>query len=157
MKQLITATSILTGTLTASSLSIGGGIFNIVKGTKHPLLQCEYASDGPIYTRPFLILRPILGGFITTKASFFGYGGLQFDLPVTDSLHLMPSFAPGVYLQGNGKDMGFPLEFRSAIDIRYKISNLSGLGGQFYHISNGTLGDTNPGTECLIFYYSFDL
>jgi hypothetical protein len=51
---------------------------------------------------------PITGAFITSKNAFYIYTGVQAEYRF-GSLVITPSFAPGYYGEGNGKDLGYPL------------------------------------------------
>ena len=66
---------------------------------------------------------------------------------------LSPSFGPGYYDQGNGKDLGHELEFKSQIDLGLNIGKSSNLSFGYSHLSNASLGDKNPGANS----YSFSL
>ena len=70
---------------------------------------------------------------------------------------MLPSFAAGLYEDGDGKDLGHTVEFRSAIDLAYRFDNRSRLGLSFYHLSNAHLADSNQGTEVLSLIYSVPL
>ena len=59
---------------------------------------------------------PITGGFITDKDSIFIYTGIQIQYKI-GPLKITPSFAPGYYEKGDGKDLGMALEFQSKIKI----------------------------------------
>ena len=48
--------------------------------------------------------------------------------------------------RGDSKDLGYNLEFRSQIEFSYKLKS-SRIGFNLNHISNASIGDTNPGTE----------
>ena len=63
-------------------------------------------------------------------------------------------FAPTIYYRGTGVDLGFPLEFRSSVELAYRFDDRSRLGAQIYHLSNASLGWQNPGTEVLMLSYS---
>jgi hypothetical protein len=63
---------------------------------------------------------------------------------------LRPSFAPGYYNMGSGKDLGSALEFRSGLEVGFCFSNGTRLGVEFNHISNGGLADHNPGANSLM-------
>ena len=54
------------------------------------------------------------------------------------SLEITPSFAPGYYGAGNGKDLGYPLEFKTEIQMSYDLSNTTHLGMSYNHISNAS-------------------
>lgn len=60
-------------------------------------------------------------------------------------LHLMP----GVYTQGSGPDLGYPLEFRSGAEIGYQTKNGVRVGLSYDHRSNGDISSVNPGLETL--------
>jgi hypothetical protein len=64
-----------------------------------------------------------------------------------------PSFAPGLYTQGDGKDLGHVLEFKTELQASYSISEGSSFGVSYNHISNASLGDKNPGANSYMFNY----
>lgn len=138
-------------------LHIGVGVFNIVRNTKATNFQIEYRSDFPFYQNSFLFFRPLVGAMGTTQGSGYIYGGIAFDIFLSQRVVFTPSFAPGIYWKGKGMDLGFPLEFRSAAELAYRFQNKSRFGAMFYHLSNASIGSKNPGTECLVFFYSIPL
>ncbi len=91
-------------------------------------------------------LSPITGGFITEKSAFYFYTGAQaeYDLGL---FTLTPSFAPGYYNSGNGKDLGSALEFKSEVQMTLNLSDSTEFGMSYNHISNASLGDKNPGAD----------
>ena len=62
-------------------------------------------------------------------------------------VNIIPSFTPGYYDAGNGKDLGMALEFKSQIKLSFKIFNDSKIGYSYSHISNNDWGDRNPGVD----------
>ena len=91
-------------------------------------------------------LSPITGGFFTEKSAFYLYSGVQAEYEL-GSLTITPSFAPGYYNYGSGKDLGYPLEFKSEIQMSFNLSDSSYLGMSYNHISNASLGTKNPGAN----------
>ena len=91
-------------------------------------------------------LSPITGGFFTEKSAFYLYSGVQAEYEL-GSLTITPSFAPGYYNYGSGKDLGYPLEFKSEIQMSFNLSDNSYLGMSYNHISNASLGTKNPGAN----------
>ena len=91
-------------------------------------------------------LSPITGGFLTEKNAFYLYTGAQaeFDL---GAFTITPSFAPGYYNSGNGKDLGSALEFKSEVQMSLNLSDSTEFGMSYNHISNASLGDKNPGAN----------
>ena len=60
-------------------------------------------------------------------------------------VNILPSFAPGYYEAGDGKDLGSVLEFRSEIKFDINIFKNSKIGYSYNHISNNDWGERNPG------------
>ncbi|MCC7049307.1 MAG: porin family protein, partial [Alphaproteobacteria bacterium] len=55
------------------------------------------------------------------------------------------SFSPGFYLQGNGRDLGYLVEFRSSAELAYRFDDYSRLSLGIAHLSNASLGGEGPG------------
>jgi hypothetical protein len=91
-------------------------------------------------------LSPISGGFLTEKSAFYLYSGVQAEYEL-GFLTITPSFAPGYYNYGNGKDLGYPLEFKSEVQMSFNLSDSSHLGMSYNHISNASFGTKNPGAN----------
>jgi len=91
-------------------------------------------------------LSPITGGFLTENNAFYLYTGAQaeYDLGL---FTITPSFAPGYYNSGDGKDLGSALEFKSEIQMSLNLSDNTEFGMSYNHISNASLGDKNPGAN----------
>ena len=91
-------------------------------------------------------LSPITGGFLTENNAFYFYTGAQteYDLGL---FTITPSFAPGYYNSGDGKDLGHVLEFKSEIQVSLNLSDSTEFGMSYNHISNASLGDKNPGAN----------
>ena len=78
------------------------------------------------------------------------YTGVQAHYKL-GALNLTPSFAPGYYNEGDGKDLGHALEFKSEVELYYDLSQDSYLGLSWNHISNADIGDKNPGADSILF------
>ena len=98
-------------------------------------------------------LSPITGGFITENSAAYVYTGVEWNVDMGGGFNFTPSFAPGLYSQGDGKDLGHVLEFKSEIQASYNISKNSSFGVSYNHISNASIGDKNPGANS----YEFNL
>ena len=135
-----------------SSIAIGAGVFEIRREQyRTGQFHVEYKSSFPMWK-----FSPMAGIMMTFKGSVYTYAGILFDIS-SKHFFLTPSFCPGYYYKGKGRDLGYPLEFRSSIEVGYKFNDLSRLGVQFYHISNASLGKRNPGEESLVLSYSFPI
>ena len=91
-------------------------------------------------------LSPITGGFLTENNAFYLYTGAQAEYNL-GLFTITPSFAPGYYNSGDGKDLGSALEFKSEIQMSLNLSNSTEFGMSYNHISNASLGDKNPGAN----------
>ena len=97
-------------------------------------------------------LSPITGALITADAASYLYTGVQaqYNLGV---LNITPSFTPGLYFEGDGKDLGHLIEFKSELQFSLDLSKNSELGFSYNHISNASLGDKNPGANSYMFNF----
>jgi len=91
-------------------------------------------------------LSPITGGFITENSAVYVYSGVEWNFDL-GGINFTPSFAPGLYEKGDGKDLGHTLEFKTEVQLSYNISNDTSFGMSYNHISNASLGDKNPGAN----------
>ena len=89
---------------------------------------------------------PLTGAFMTGNESMYLYSGIQAEYNL-GFLNVIPSFAPGYYDSGNGKDLGSALEFKSEIKFDINIFENSTIGYSYNHISNNDWGDINPGAN----------
>ena len=97
-------------------------------------------------------LSPITGAMITADNATYMYTGVQAQYKL-GSLNFTPSFTPGYYEQGNGKDLGHILEFKSEVQLSFDIFKESELGLSYNHLSNASLGDKNPGANSYMFNF----
>ena len=97
-------------------------------------------------------ISPITGGFITENSAVYIYTGFEWNVDM-GALTFTPSFAPGIYHKGDGKDLGHVLEFKSELQLSYELSKSSSLGMSYNHVSNASLGDKNPGANSYMFNF----
>jgi len=102
-------------------------------------------------------LFPLAGFMVTSKGATYFYAGFGIDIPFGKHFALTPTIAAGIYSKGNGKNLHYPLEFRSAIEAAYIFDSQVRIGIQLSHISNASLGKRNPGAEMLTLDFSFPL
>ena len=97
-------------------------------------------------------LSPITGAMITADNASYVYTGVQANYKI-GSLNFTPSFAPGYYNQGDGKDLGHALEFKSEVQLSLELPLESQLGISYNHLSNASLGSKNPGANSYMFNF----
>ena len=118
-----------------------------------PVFGIEHQND-ELFIRSTggAIYSPITGAFITGNNAFYLYTGVQAEYKI-GSFIINPSFAPGYYGEGNGKDLGYPLEFKTEVQMAFDLSENTHLGMSYNHISNASLGDKNPGANSYMFNF----
>ena len=97
-------------------------------------------------------LSPITGFMMTADADTYFYTGVQAEYKI-GKLNLTPSFSPGLYSMGDGKDLGSPLEFKSELQLSIDLLPGTKLGYSQSHLSNADLGETNPGADSYMFNF----
>jgi hypothetical protein len=136
-----------------SFLTISGGWFDMNRQKDQAAeFRLEYRSDYKMW-----IFKPFGGVMGTSTGAGYLFAGVLIDVFLGNRWVVTPSFAPGWYIKGGGYDLGYPLEFRSQLELAYRFDNRSRLGVSFGHMSNASLGDKNPGTESLMLNYSVPL
>jgi hypothetical protein len=93
-------------------------------------------------------LRAVVATLATSDGSGWAGAGLAYAIPL-GPFELTPSFVPGFYHQGNGRDLGYPLEFRSQLELGCRLAGGQRIALAVSHLSNAGLGDSNPGQESL--------
>jgi hypothetical protein len=113
---------------------------------KSSLFGLEHKNDNLFRDTILGKFSPISGAFVTSKNSMYLYTGLQAEYSL-GPVNVVPSFAPGYYNAGNGKDLGSILEFKSEIKFDLNIFKDSKIGYSYGHISNSDWGKINPGVN----------
>ena len=60
-------------------------------------------------------------------------------------------------LYRNGNDLGSSIEFRSRLEIAYRVADRSRIGLAISHVSNAGIEGDNPGTNSVSAYCSVPL
>mgnify|MGYP001323757425 CR=1 FL=1 len=134
---------------TNKELSFYVGTFDLIDeegDDQTTLFGIEHKNPDLFRDTIFGKFSPVSGGFLTGKNSVYFYTGVEGQYGM-GPLKILPSFTPGFYEKGNGKDLGSALEFKSEIKFGLDIFENSKIGYSYSHISNNNWGDTNPGTD----------
>jgi len=97
-------------------------------------------------------LSPITGFMITGDNATYLYTGVQADYNL-GKINFTPSFTPGLYGKGDGKDLGHMIEFKSELQLSLDLAKDSEFGLSYNHISNADFGDKNPGANSYMFNF----
>jgi lipid A 3-O-deacylase len=100
---------------------------------------------------------PVAGGLTTGQGTLYAYAGVRADVPLEGRWMVSPSWGTGLYYFGDGRDLGGALEFRSGLEISYRLAQGDRIGLCLYHLSNAALFRRNPGSESLALTYTAGL
>ena len=136
-----------------TELNVYTGMFDFSdEGKRATLLGIQHQNEN-LNRDTFLgNLSPITGAMITADSATYFYTGVQAQYKF-GALNVTPSFAPGYYNEGSGKDLGHPLEFKSEVQLSLNLPKDSELGFSYNHLSNASLGDKNPGANSYMFNF----
>ena len=130
-------------------ISVYTGTFDVIdkEGDDQTTLIGIEHRNTDLFRNTFLgKFAPVTGAFVTGKDSLYFYTGVEGQYDV-GPIKISPSFTPGYYEKGSGKDLGSALEFKSEIKVGFDILENSKLGYSYSHISNNDWGNINPGTD----------
>jgi len=129
--------------------TFAAGVYDINDDETAGDFRVEYRSD-----LRFWEIMPFVGLMVTTDQAVYGYAGFGLDLFFGRRVVLSPTAAFGAYSDGDGKELGGTLEFRTGAELAWRFDDYSRLGLALHHISNASIYNSNPGTEMLVLTYS---
>ena len=136
-----------------TELSFYTGMFDFSDdGKRSSLVGFQHQNENLNRDTFFGNLSPITGAMITADNATYFYTGVQAQYKI-GALNFTPSFTPGYYNQGDGKDLGHALEFKSEVQLSLELPKDSQLGFSYNHLSNASLGDKNPGANSYMFNF----
>ena len=121
-------------------------------GQRAALFGFEHQNENLVRDSFLGTLSPVTGFMLTENNAAYAYTGIQAQYNL-GKLNIIPSFTPGIYGKGDGKDLGHTIEFKSEIKLSFDIFSESELGFSYNHISNASLGEKNPGANSYIFNF----
>ena len=142
--------------LSANSFSIFGGSYDYDDDNTSTLYGLNYhLSDNSFSVFNLIDLNPIIGGLVTAKSATMFYSGFETNIG-QDSLYINLSSSAGIYSNGDGKDLGNALQFKSEVNLFYRLGKSSSVGIGSHHISNAGLSSVNPGTNNFYLIFNRD-
>ena len=150
---LLTATKLVAAENNDHQLNFFVGNFDF-SDHKQAALLVGFQHQNENLNRDTIIgnISPVTGAFVTENSAAYIYTGFEWNIDM-GSLVFTPSFAPGLYYEGDGKDLGHVIEFKSEIQFSYSFSETSKIGASYNHLSNASLGDKNPGANSYMFNF----
>ena len=121
-------------------------------GKKSSLVGIQHQNEN-LFKDTFIgTISPVTGFLITGDTATYLYTGVQAEYNL-GKINFTPSFTPGLYGQGDGKDLGHLVEFKSELQLSLDLFKDSELGFSYNHISNASLGEKNPGANSYMFNF----
>ena len=145
--------SIVNSEENSSKFNVYSGMFDFSDtGKKSTLIGFQHQNEN-LNRDTFLgSLSPITGALITGDTAAYVYTGVQAQYKI-GKINFTPSFSPGLYSKGSGKDLGHIVEFKSELQISLDFFSNSQLGFSYNHLSNASLGTKNPGANSYMFNF----
>ena len=129
------------------------GIFDFSDdGKRSSIIGLQHQNENLTRDSFLGTISPITGAMITADNAVYFYTGIQAQYSI-GKIDITPSFTPGLYEEGNGKDLGHIVEFKSEVQLSLNLFENSQLGMSYNHISNASLGDKNPGANSYMFNF----
>ena len=136
-----------------SGINFYSGTFDFSDNKKSStLFGIEHQNENLYRDTIFVRITPVSGAMITQDTATYIYTGVETNYSI-GKLNITPSFTPGLYSKGDGKDLGHPLEFKSEVQMSIDLSEGTNLGMSYNHVSNASLGDKNPGANSYMFNF----
>lgn len=98
----------------------------------------------------------LVGGLAgTADEALWVYAGASLGWVLSDRWEVRPGFAISFFDEGDGKDLGGPIEFRSSLELAYGLRSDLRVGLLVYHLSNAGFYDLNPGANSVVLTIGF--
>ena len=131
----------------ANSLSIFGGSYDYDDDNTSSLIGLNYhLTKNDFNILNIMDINPVVGLFVTAESASMLYSGFETNLGA-ETIFLNLSSSAGLYNNGDGKDLGNTLQFKSEINLFYSLSKTTRIGLGSHHISNAGISSVNPGVN----------
>ncbi len=146
--------SLISSSVFAQGLSMSTGVLDYSDdNARAGFLEATYSFDEEkSFNTKIGKFVPITGAMLTEDNATMLYVGIKSEYKI-GNFFISPSFAPGYYDEGDGKDLGHNIEFKSQVNLGWSLGDKSNFGFSYSHISNASLGDKNPGANNIAFTF----
>ena len=139
--------------LNDNEINFYSGMFDFSDdGQRALLFGLQHQNENLIRESVLGEISPVTGFFLTENQAAYLYTGIQAHYNLGD-LDFTPSFTPGLYHEGVGKDLGHVIEFKTEVQFSINTSADTKFGFSYNHVSNASLGSKNPGANSYIFNF----
>ena len=150
---LLISPSLSDENLNDNEINFYSGMFDFSDdGQRALLFGLQHQNENLIRESVLGEISPVTGFFLTENQAAYLYTGIQAHYNLGD-LDLTPSFTPGLYHEGDGKDLGHVIEFKTEVQFSINTSADTKFGFSYNHVSNASLGSKNPGANSYIFNF----
>ena len=150
---LLISPSISDENLNDNEINFYSGMFDFSDdGQRALLFGLQHQDENLIRESVLGEISPVTGIFLTENQAAYLYTGVQAHYNLGD-LDFTPSFTPGLYHEGDGKDLGHVIEFKTEVQFSINTSADTKFGFSYNHVSNASLGSKNPGANSYIFNF----
>ena len=150
---LLISPSISDENLNENEINFYSGMFDFSDdGQRALLFGLQHQNENLIRESGLGEISPVTGFFLTENQAAYLYTGFQAHYNLGD-LDFTPSFTPGLYHEGDGKDLGHVIEFKTEVQFSINTSADTKFGFSYNHVSNASLGSKNPGANSYIFNF----
>ena len=126
--------------LNDNEINIYSGMFDFSDdGQRALLFGLQHQNENLIRESVLGEISPVTGFFLTENQAAYLYTGIQAHYNLGD-LDFTPSFTPGLYHEGDGKDLGHVIEFKTEVQFSINTSADTKFGFSYNHVSNASLG-----------------
>ena len=128
-----------------SELKAGAAVWNLFDDADRYALHVAYVHK-PLES--FYGIRPTVLLVNADQGQHYFAAGLAKDVYKYNDFSVRVAFHAG--LVDESENLGDTIEFYSSLAGQYKLTDSFSIEAEIGHISNGGLGDTNPGSESLV-------
>ena len=135
-----------------TELKAGGAVWNLFDGADRNAVHVAYIHK-PLES--FYGVRPTVLLVNADQGQHYFAAGLAKDVYKYNDFSVRVAFHAGIV--DESENLGDTIEFYSSFSGLYKFTESLSLEAEIGHISNGGLGDTNPGSESFVLsaHYNF--
>ena len=136
---LLISPSISDENLNDNEINFYSGMFDFSDdGQRALLFGLQHQNENLIRESVLGEISPVTGFFLTENQAAYLYTGIQAHYNLGD-LDFTPSFTPGLYHEGDGKDLGHVIEFKTEVQFSINTSADTKFGFSYNHVSNLSL------------------
>tara|TARA_Y100001935_G_scaffold217372_1_gene189459 strand:+ start:325 stop:807 length:483 start_codon:yes stop_codon:yes gene_type:complete len=144
---IISSLFFFNNSLLANSVSIFGGSFDYDDDNTTTLFGLNYhLKNNDFNALGLLNLNPVIGAFVSGESASMIYSGFETNIG-SNKFFINLSSSVGLYDDGDGKDLGNSVQFKSEVNLFLGLSKFSRIGIGSHHISNAGLSSVNPGVN----------